>query len=70
MSLNNDYMIQLLAHERHAELLAEAANARLARMARASRDPWWRHPLQAAGEQMDHTGGREAAARTVVNAAR
>ena len=37
MSLNNDYTSQFLAHQRIDDLLAEAANERLARLARGSR---------------------------------
>jgi len=37
MSLNNDYAVQFLTHQRIDDLLAEAANERLARLARGAR---------------------------------
>ena len=43
--LNSDYAIQLLARQRHQELLDAAANERLARIALGGRQPWWRRLL-------------------------
>ena len=43
--LNSDYAIQMLAHQHHQELLDEAANERLARIALSGRQPWWRRLL-------------------------
>jgi hypothetical protein len=40
MSIMNEYTIQLLAQQRHAELIAEAANDRLVRIARSGRPSW------------------------------
>jgi len=37
MSLNNDYISQFLTHQRIDDLLAEAANERLVRLARGAR---------------------------------
>jgi hypothetical protein len=42
MSLHNDYSVAIMARQQHHELLARAAEDRLARQARHSTDPWWR----------------------------
>lgn len=42
MSLYNDYNLSIVARQRHSELLAVAANDRLARIALSGREPWWR----------------------------
>ncbi|HEX8488098.1 MAG TPA: hypothetical protein VF642_06105 [Propionibacteriaceae bacterium] len=48
MSLNNDYTIQLWSQQRHQELMAAAANDRLASIAMSGRGPrWWRHSARA-----------------------
>ena len=49
MSLINDYSIQLLAVQKGIELRAEADNNRLARLALAGRQPWWRRLFQRTG---------------------
>ena len=46
MSLTNDYTVQLLAVQKSIELRAEADNDRLARIALAGRQPWWRRLFQ------------------------
>jgi hypothetical protein len=63
VSLNNDYMVQILVRQRHRELLSEAANHRLARAARADRDPWWRRRLL--GSRVPPRGRRALGAETV-----
>ena len=43
MSLHNDYLINIVMKQRHAELLARAAEERLARqLPRRRSAPWWR----------------------------
>jgi hypothetical protein len=42
MSLHNDYSIAIMARQQHQELLARAAEDRLARRVLRSADPWWR----------------------------
>ena len=42
MSVNHDYTIHVLAHQRHQELTAAAARDRLASIALSQRQPWWR----------------------------
>jgi len=37
MSITNDYMIRILAQQHHDDLVAEAANDRLVRIARSGR---------------------------------
>ena len=40
--MNNDYLFSIIAKQRRQDLIAEAANNRLARLAAANRTPWWR----------------------------
>jgi hypothetical protein len=40
MSMMNDYMIQILAQQRHDALIAEVANDQLIRIARSGRPGW------------------------------
>ena len=42
----SDYSIHLLLEQRRRELMAEAANERLAKLATADRTPWWRRVRQ------------------------
>jgi hypothetical protein len=42
MSLHNDYQINILAKQQHAELLERAAQDRLARELPGRSAPWWR----------------------------
>ena len=42
MSLINDYTIRVLHDQRHSELIARAAEERLARGVRVNPGPWWR----------------------------
>ena len=42
MSILNDYAVKVIADQRQREFQAEAANARLARMAAGERQVWWR----------------------------
>ena len=42
MSLHNDYLINILAKQQHAELLERAAQDRLARELPGRSTPWWR----------------------------
>ena len=42
MSLYNDYLINILVKQQHAELLARAAEDRLARQLPGQSAPWWR----------------------------
>jgi hypothetical protein len=42
MSLNNDYTLLILTRQRHQELMAAAAQDRLARIALSGHQPWWR----------------------------
>ena len=37
----NDYTVQILAEQRRQDLVAEAVNDHLARLATADRTPWW-----------------------------
>jgi hypothetical protein len=39
--MNNDFSIAILAEQRRQDLVAEAANDRLARIATADRASWW-----------------------------
>jgi hypothetical protein len=45
MSLYNDYLINILVKQQHAELLARAAEDRLARQLQGQAAPWWRRPV-------------------------
>jgi hypothetical protein len=38
----NDYSMTILTEQRRQDLMAEAANERLAKLATADRTPWWR----------------------------
>ena len=40
--MNNDYLFSIIAQQRRQDLIAEAANNRLAHLATANRTPWWR----------------------------
>jgi len=40
--MNNDYSMSILIEQRRQDLMAEAANERLAKLATADRTPWWR----------------------------
>ena len=40
--MNNDYLFSIIAEQRRQDLIAEAANNRLAHLATADRTPWWR----------------------------
>ena len=42
MSLYNDYLINIVVKQQHAELLARAAEDRLARQLPGQSAPWWR----------------------------
>ena len=42
MSLYNDYLINTLVKQQHAELLARAAQDQLARQLPGQSAPWWR----------------------------
>jgi len=42
MSLHNDYLINILVKQQHAELLERAAQDRLARELPCRSAPWWR----------------------------
>ena len=42
MSLYNDYLINIVVKQQHAELLAHAAEDRLARQLPGQSAPWWR----------------------------
>jgi hypothetical protein len=42
MSMHNDYLINILAKQQHAELLERAAQDRLARELPGRSAPWWR----------------------------
>ena len=45
MSYYNDYAVKMIADQRQHDFQAEAANERLARIARAHRVGWWRRLL-------------------------
>ena len=45
MTLYNDYVITVLARQQQKELLAQAAQDRLARLVPRGRAPWWRRLL-------------------------
>jgi hypothetical protein len=45
MSLINDYTVKTMADQRQRDFQAEAANERLARIARNGRQVWWRRLL-------------------------
>ena len=45
MSYINDYSFKAMADQRQRDLVAEAAQNRLAAMARGSRSVWWRRLL-------------------------
>lgn len=63
MSLNNDYVVQILARERQQEFQAEAARDRLVRIARGNRVPWWRRLLRGGdGAEQDRARGLIAGA--------
>ena len=40
--MNTDYSFSILSEQHRKELMAEAANERLAKLATAGRTPWWR----------------------------
>ncbi len=40
--MNNDYSYLIFIQQRRQDLMAEAANERLAKLATAGRTPWWR----------------------------
>jgi hypothetical protein len=42
MSYYNDYAVKMIADQRQRDFQAEAANERLARIARGDRAGWWR----------------------------
>jgi hypothetical protein len=53
--MNNDYLFSIIAKQRRQDLIAEAANNRLAHLATANRMPWWRrveHVLTPARRQV------------------
>ena len=43
----NDYTYSIITEQHRQDLLAEAANDRLAKLATAERTPWWRRAGQA-----------------------
>jgi hypothetical protein len=45
MSYFNDYSVKIVADQRQRDFQAEAANERLARIARNGRQVWWRRLL-------------------------
>jgi hypothetical protein len=45
MSYFNDYSVKIMADQRQRDFQAEAANERLARIARAGHQVWWRRLL-------------------------
>jgi hypothetical protein len=49
MSLHNDYVVAIVAKQRHKELLARAAEDRLARLVPRPA-PWWRRLLGQSGK--------------------
>jgi hypothetical protein len=54
MSYINDYAVKVMADQRQRDFQAEAANERLARIARNGHQAWWRRLLS-------HTGAPAAA---------
>jgi hypothetical protein len=53
--MNTDYSMSILIEQRRQDLMAEAANDRLAKLATADRTPWWRrvgHILTPARQQV------------------
>jgi hypothetical protein len=46
MSLHNDYLIDILVKQQHAELLERAAQDRLARELPGRSVPWWRRLVE------------------------
>jgi hypothetical protein len=48
MSYINDYTVKIMADQRQRDFLAEAANERLARIARNGHQVWWRRLLSGA----------------------
>jgi len=67
MTLNNDYIINTLANQEVKELHAWAANDRLARLAMAGRQPWWRRlaGLVRAGHPAPSANGAQAGREAV-----
>jgi hypothetical protein len=45
MTMNSDFTISILAEQHRADLIAEAAQDHLAKLARADRTPTWRRLL-------------------------
>jgi hypothetical protein len=45
MNINSDYTISILAEQRRADLMAEAAQDRLAKLAHEGHTPTWRRLL-------------------------
>jgi hypothetical protein len=45
--MNTDYSFSILSEQHRRDLMAEAANDRLAKLATADRTPWWRRVGQA-----------------------
>jgi hypothetical protein len=46
MSMTNDYLISILHEQRAHDLMAEAADERLARDLRGNGEPWWQKLLR------------------------
>lgn len=66
MSLNSDYLMQIVAQQKVRELHQEAAEARLARIAQSGRQPWWRRlfqPVRDSSRDVRANGTRPGLAR-------
>jgi hypothetical protein len=61
MSYINDYSFKAMADQRQRDLMAEAAQNRLAAIARGSRPIWWRRLL----DTWRHTAPRPAESATI-----
>jgi hypothetical protein len=61
MNMNSDFTLTILAEQRHAELMAEAAQDRLAKLAREGRTPTWRRLLDQLHRGAEEPHGRRLA---------
>ena len=63
MSLHNDYLINILVKQQHAELLERAAQDRLARELPGRSAPWWRRLVEGRRQPRQSRLGRGATRR-------
>ena len=61
MNMNSDFTYTILAEQRRADLMAEAAQDRLAKLAREGRTPTWRRLLNRVHRGSEARRGRPLA---------